>query len=197
MNKKNNLSYENVIPAIKKFIDNYVFENSGIEYDYSIRFDEKYKKLVLSVDITVDIKRFLETFPEYDFSYANKIYNVVDEIENSLKYFGLSFTDLTFFINFDYIGQGALIDEASELQKEINEFYGNNTDIWADIRLTEESSPYAFLEVGTQDTSYFKNNDIDFEEVQWQVEDIILKSEKYPHLKNLIKLSDIEFWWNY
>jgi len=197
MNKKNNISYENVIPAIKKFIDNYVFENSGIEYDYSIRFDEKYKKLVLSVDITVDIKRFLETFPEYDFSYANKIYNVVDEIENSLKYFGLSFTDLTFFINFDYIGQGALIDEASELQKEINEFYGNNTDIWADIRLTEESSPYAFLEVGTQDTSYFKNNDIDFEEVQWQVEDIILKSEKYPHLKNLIKLSDIEFWWNY
>ena len=197
MNKKNNISYENVIPAIKKFIDNYVFENSGIEYDYSIRFDEKFKKLVLSVDITVDIKRFLETFPEYDFSYANKIYNVVDEIENSLKYFGLSFTDLTFFINFDYIGQGALIDEASELQKEINEFYGNNTDIWADIRLTEESSPYAFLEVGTQDTSYFKNNDIDFEEVQWQVEDIILKSEKYPHLKNLIKLSDIEFWWNY
>jgi len=197
MNKKNNLSYENVIPAIKKFIDNYVFENSGIEYDYSIRFDEKYKKLVLSVDITVDIKRFLETFPEYDFSYANKIYNVVDEIENSLKYFGLSFTDLTFFINFDYIGQGALIDEASELQKEINEFYGNNTDIWADIRLTEESSPYAFLEVGTQDTSYFKNNGIEFEEVQWQVEDIILKSEKYPHLKNLIKLSDIEFWWNY
>jgi len=197
MNKKNNISYENVIPAIKKFIDNYVFENSGIEYDYFIRFDEKYKKLVLSVDITVDIKRFLETFPEYDFSYANKIYNVVDEIENSLKYFGLSFTDLTFFINFDYIGQGALIDEASELQKEINEFYGNNTDIWADIRLTEESSPYAFLEVGTQDTSYFKNNDIDFEEVQWQVEDIILKSEKYPHLKNLIKLSDIEFWWNY
>ena len=197
MNKKNNISYENVIPAIKKFIDNYVFENSGIEYDYSIRFDEKYKKLVLSVDITVDIKRFLETFPEYDFSYANKIYNVVDEIDNSLKYFGLSFTDLTFFINFDYIGQGDLIDEASELQKEINEFYGNNTDIWADIRLTEESSPYAFLEVGTQDTSYFKNNDIDFEEVQWQVEDIILKSEKYPHLKNLIKLSDIEFWWNY
>ena len=197
MNKKNNLSYENVIPAIKKFIDNYVFENSGIEYDYSIRFDEKYKKLVLSVDITVDIKRFLETFPEYDFSYANKIYNVVDEIENSLKYFGLSFTDLTFFINFDYIGQGALIDEASELQKEINEFYGNNTDIWADIRLTEESSPYAFLEVGTQDTSYFKNNGIEFEEVQWKVEDIILKSEKYPHLKNLIKLSDIEFWWNY
>jgi len=197
MNKKNNISYENVIPAIKKFIDNYVFENSGIEYDYSIRFDEKYKKLVLSVDITVDIKRFLETFPEYDFSYANKIYNVVDEIENSLKYFGLSFTDLTFFINFDYIGQGALIDEASELQKEINEFYGNNTDIWADIRLTEESSPYAFLEVGTQDTSYFKNNGIEFEEVQWQVEDIILKSEKYPHLKNLIKLSDIEFWWNY
>lgn len=197
MNKKNNISYENVIPAIKKFIDNYVFENSGIEYDYSIRFDEKYKKLVLSVDITVDIKRFLETFPEYDFSYANKIYNVVDEIENSLKYFGLSFTDLTFFINFDYIGQGALIDEASELQKEINEFYGNNTDIWADIRLTEESSPYAFLEVGTQDTSYFKNNGIEFEEVQWKVEDIILKSEKYPHLKNLIKLSDIEFWWNY
>jgi len=197
MNKKNNISYENVIPAIKKFIDNYVFENSGIEYDYSIRFDEKYKKLVLAVDITVDIKRFLETFPEYDFSYANKIYNVVDEIENSLKYFGLSFTDLTFFINFDYIGQGALIDEASELQKEINEFYGNNTDIWADIRLTEESSPYAFLEVGTQDTSYFKNNGIEFEEVQWQVEDIILKSEKYPHLKNLIKLSDIEFWWNY
>ena len=197
MNKKNNKSYENVIPAIKKFIDNYVFENSGIEYDYSIMFDEKYKKLVLAVDITVDIKRFLETFPEYDFSYANKIYNVVDEIENSLKYFGLSFTDLTFFINFDYIGQGALIDEASELQKEINEFYGNNTDIWADIRLTEESSPYAFLEVGTQDTSYFKNNGIEFEEVQWQVEDIILKSEKYPHLKNLIKLSDIEFWWNY
>ena len=197
MNKKNNKSYENVIPAIKKFIDNYVFENSGIEYDYSIMFDEKYKKLVLAVDITVDIKRFLETFPEYDFSYANKIYNVVDEIENSLKYFGLSFTDLTFFINFDYIGQGALIDEASELQKEINEFYGNNTDIWADIRLTEESSPYAFLEVGTQDTSYFKNNGIEFEEVQWQVEDIILKSEKYPHLKNLIKLSHIEFWWNY
>ena len=192
------MSVENQINAVKKLINNIVFKDVPFNYDLSVKHNEEYNRIVIDLDVGVDASKMNKSTPTYDQKYVERIENIKDSIDNSIKWLGLSWENTTIYITFSYFNIQFL-----EQQKE--NFYNylvsrlksvnwdddsiSSIDLWVDIRYGEEETPYVELEVG------YKGDD---EFVWWMrnvVEDALSGDfDAFPALHYLWLDDLVSFW---
>lgn len=192
------MSVENQINAVKKLINNIVLKDVPFNYDLSVRHNEEYNRIVIDLDVGVDASKMNKSTPTYDQKYVERIENIKDSIDNSIKWLGLSWENTTIYITFSYFNIQFL-----EQQKE--NFYNylvsrlksvnwsddsiSSIDLWVDIRYGEEETPYVELEVG------YKGDD---EFVWWMrnvVEDALSGDfDAFPALHYLWLDDLVSFW---
>jgi len=183
---------EQYIRLVDKYFNNYVFREGDVHYVYELKYFEDYDKFNLYVSIVVDVKRYLGSFPEYDMKYHNIINNAEDEIKSFLKYFGLSgHKDITIFINYEYINGDEIYAEARRLKEELKKIFPK---IWVDVHESLEDYAGVRINIGLENTSFWLS--ISTDDAEWKIENIINVQGKYPHLKYLSDMDEIDFWWD-
>lgn len=184
---------EQYIRLVDKYFENYVFREGDIDYDYELKYFEDRDKFNLYVSIVVDVKRYLGSFPEYDVTYHNIINGAEEEVKSFMKYFGLSgHKDITIFINYEYDNGVEIYAEARRLEDELKNL---SPEISVDVRESLEDYAGVSIEIGLDNDSVWLS--IDPVEAEWEIEKIINVEGKYPHLKYLSDMGELDFLWDY
>ena len=80
------MDIEKIGKAITKFIDVFILKGTDIDYSATVRKTSDRDRffgsdrIVIDMDVDVDVSKILVSHTNYDRDYANKLYNLYDKI---------------------------------------------------------------------------------------------------------------------
>lgn len=190
------------VEMIDKFIKNFVYDEVPYDFDYSVGYDENYNKYVIRLTATIDVSKIFPSNPNFDENYSKQAYKIDSNLDDLIKYLGIPYNMIEFYLDFDYINYEFLDDEAELLKKMIeSELLNtlnldkqsvNDIGIYVDVRKNPEDYAYFEIEVGcsSDNVSY---NTVEF--IKNYSYTAIQESGKVPNLLSLLHTNgEIVFW---
>ena len=200
------MNFEQRKIALSKIIDSLLKKELVGDFTYSISYSEQYKKLIVSFDFVVDVRKMLKDNPEYDHDYAIGIYDFEDIIEDMLKYVGLNMHNSTIFYGFTYRNEDIFDEEITRLKSKIEHKLLDmgispedikKMDPWVNIYYGEEN-PHMRPEVGAVFVKHLEGWEEVVIELKEFVDYEIFRTKDYPYLNDLaLNNGEIEYWFDY
>jgi hypothetical protein len=194
------MDIEKIGKAITKFIDVFILKGTDIDYSATVRKTSDRDRffgsdrIVIDMDVDVDVSKILVSHPNYDRDYANKLYNLYDKIAELVpKSIGLKEDIFHYYLSHTYINDNFIHYEMQELVENINKIlpeygYDEDVEIWGNIYLASDENIYIKAEFGNSGQDYIKEND--FNNI---INELVYKTNDYPYIRELINDSDYEF----
>lgn len=194
------MDIEKIGKAITKFIDVFILKGTDIDYSATVRKTSDRDRffgsdrIVIDMDVDVDVPKILVSHPNYDKNYANKLYNLYDKIAELVpKSLGLKEDIFHYYLSHTYINDNFIHYEMQELVENINKIlpeygYDEDVEIWGNIYLASDENIYIKAEFGNSGQDYIKEND--FNNI---INELVYKTNDYPYIRELINDSDYEF----
>jgi hypothetical protein len=151
-------------------------------------------RIVIYMDVDVDVPKILVSHPNYNREYTNKLYNLYDKIAELVpKSLGLKEDIFHYYLSHTYINDDIVHYEMQELVKDINKIlpeygYDEDVEIWGNIYLASDENIYIKAEFGGPSQVYIKENDFNI-----IINELVYKTNDYPYIRELINDSDYEF----
>ena len=194
------MDIEKIGKAITKFIDVFILKGTDIDYSATVRKTSDRDRffgsdrIVIDMDVDIDVPKILVSHPNYDRDYANKLYNLYDKIAELVpKSIGLKEDIFHYYLSHTYINDNFIHYEMQELVENINKIlpeygYDEDVEIWGNIYLASDENIYIKAEFGNSGQDYIKEND--FNNI---INEFVYKTNDYPYIRELINDSDYEF----
>jgi hypothetical protein len=194
------MDIEKIGKAITKFIDVFILKGTDIDYSATVRKTSDRDRffgsdrIVIDMDVDIDVSKILVSHPNYDRDYANKLYNLYDKIAELVpKSIGLKEDIFHYYLSHTYINDNFIHYEMQELVENINKIlpeygYDEDVEIWGNIYLASDENIYIKAEFGNSGQDYIKEND--FNNI---INELVYKTNDYPYIRELINDSDYEF----
>ena len=194
------MDIEKIGKAITKFIDVFILKGTDIDYSATVRKTSDRDRffgsdrIVIDMDVDIDVPKILVSHPNYDRDYANKLYNLYDKIAELVpKSIGLREDIFHYYLSHTYINDNFIHYEMQELVENINKIlpeygYDEDVEIWGNIYLASDENIYIKAEFGNSGQDYIKEND--FNNI---INELVYKTNDYPYIRELINDSDYEF----
>lgn len=194
------MDIEKIGKAITKFIDVFILKGTDIDYSATVRKTSDRDRffgsdrIVIDMDVDIDVPKILVSHPNYDRDYANKLYNLYDKIAELVpKSLGLKEDIFHYYLSHTYINDNFIHYEMQELVENINKIlpeygYDEDVEIWGNIYLASDENIYIKAEFGNSGQDYIKEND--FNNI---INELVYKTNDYPYIRELINDSDYEF----
>jgi hypothetical protein len=194
------MDIEKIGKAITKFIDVFILKGTDIDYSATVRKTSDRDRffgsdrIVIDMDVDIDVPKILVSHPNYDRDYANKLYNLYDKIAELVpKSIGLKEDIFHYYLSHTYINDNFIHYEMQELVENINKIlpeygYDEDVEIWGNIYLASDENIYIKAEFGNSGQDYIKEND--FNNI---INELVYKTNDYPYIRELINDSDYEF----
>ena len=194
------MDIEKIGKAITKFIDVFILKGTNIDYSATVRKTSDRDRffgsdrIVIDMDVDIDVPKILVSHPNYDRDYANKLYNLYDKIAELVpKSIGLKEDIFHYYLSHTYINDNFIHYEMQELVENINKIlpeygYDEDVEIWGNIYLASDENIYIKAEFGNSGQDYIKEND--FNNI---INELVYKTNDYPYIRELINDSDYEF----
>ena len=153
------MDIEKIGKAITKFIDVFILKGTDIDYSATVRKTSDRDRffgsdrIVIDMDVDIDVPKILVSHPNYDRDYANKLYNLYDKIAELVpKSIGLKEDIFHYYLSHTYINDNFIHYEMQELVENINKIlpeYGYDEDVEIIIlQLTALLEPLLILLLG-------------------------------------------------
>ena len=194
------MDIEKIGKVITKFIDVFILKGTDIDYSATVRKTSDRDRffgsdrIVIDMDVDVDVSKILVSHPNYDRDYANKLYNLYDKIAELVpKSIGLKEDIFHYYLSHTYINDNFIHYEMQELVENINKIlpeygYDEDVEIWGNIYLASDENIYIKAEFGNSSDDDLKEND--FNNI---INELVYKTNDYPYIRELINDSDYEF----
>lgn len=194
------MDIEKIGKVITKFIDVFILKGTDIDYSATVRKTSDRDRffgsdrIVIDMDVDIDVPKILVSHPNYDRDYANKLYNLYDKIAELVpKSIGLKEDIFHYYLSHTYINDNFIHYEMQELVENINKIlpeygYDEDVEIWGNIYLASDENIYIKAEFGNSGQDYIKEND--FNNI---INELVYKTNDYPYIRELINDSDYEF----
>ena len=194
------MDIEKIGKVITKFIDVFILKGTDIDYSATVRKTSDRDRffgsdrIVIDMDVDIDVSKILVSHPNYDRDYANKLYNLYDKIAELVpKSIGLKEDIFHYYLSHTYINDNFIHYEMQELVENINKIlpeygYDEDVEIWGNIYLASDENIYIKAEFGNSGQDYIKEND--FNNI---INELVYKTNDYPYIRELINDSDYEF----
>lgn len=191
------MDIEKIGKAITKFIDVFILKGTDIDYSATVRKipdRDGSDRIVIDMDVDVDVPKILASHPNYNRDYANKLYNLYDKIAELVpKSIGLKEDIFHYYLSHTYINDDIIHYEMQELVKDINKIlpeygYDEDVEIWGNIYLASDENIYIKAEFGIDGQDNIKENDFNY-----IINEFVYKTNDYPYIRELINDSDYEF----
>ena len=186
---------QEVKDTIAKFIENFIFEDKDVKYEYDIDdIDTNVgQRILVFITIYVDIEKMFKGPQKYE----DTIYNIYDNILNDFKYLGFG-QRLIPRVNYECINMEGLEKEVSsiksrsyQLLKDLNfsDEEIDEIDLYFSTRCSEEDYFGIQVRVTYEYTDSMYSATLDVEDM---IADLISKKE-YPYLYDLYINGDMDF----
>ena len=191
--------------VLTKLIDNLVIPDLKPDIDYNLYYEERYKKFVLDIDVSVDVSKMFSPLKTYDPEYVNQVHELENAFDDVAKYTGMDMHKMTIRIRIDYFNDEFLDDELKRLQdKLINRLVNEKgidrelvDDLWVGVYMSSDDSAYIRLEIGMRDSIKFEDDGYGVDMIEDMVhEELGSPSSEFPVLHDLY-LDEVDYWWDY
>jgi hypothetical protein len=188
---------ESFWPSIEKLVSNLLLKPIDGDYDMSLVKYPNSPKYGLHIDVNVNVAKTIESHEEYDSVYSKVIWNLEDAVDTIYNYLGISHEDLDVSLSPNYYNYDFLEDELFSLKNKIVLGLRNNEmteerieelDIWTNLYLRDDDTPWYSLEVGTQESPTKEEEEL-IDSLSYSLLDKTHYS-KYA-------FDEISFWFNY
>jgi len=191
--------------VLTKLIENLVIPGLKPDIDYTLYYEERFKKFVLDVDVNVDVSKMFSSLKTYDREYVNQVHELENTFDDVAKYSGMGWDKMTLRIRIHYFNDDFLDFELKRLKDKLIDRLVNEKgverelvdDLWVGVYKSYDDNAYVRLEVGMSDSIKYKNAGYHVEMIEDMVhEELSSPSLEFPVLHDLY-LDEVDYWWDY